>query len=82
MDGLLRKGSNLYAQGVNSGAPQIGTAGSGTLGAIQTGQLEGSNVDLAAQFAQMIQAQQGFNANTKVITTTDNMLNQVISIVP
>ena len=47
-----------------------------------SGQLEGSNVDLATQFAQMIQAQQGFNANAKVITTTNSMLQSVISIVP
>jgi len=81
-DGLIRDGSNLFSAGVNSGQPQIGQAGIGTLGTIGTGQLEGSNVDLAAQFAQMIQAQQGFNANTKVVTTTNNMLQAVISIVP
>jgi len=81
-DGLLREGHNLYAAGINSGAPQVGPAGVGNLGSINTGQLEGSNVDLAAQFAQMIQAQQGFNANTKVVTTTNNMLQSVISIIP
>lgn len=81
-DGLIRQGNNLYTLGVNSGNPQVGTAGVGTLGTLSTGQLEGSNVDLATQFAQMIQAQQGFNANTKVITTTNNMLQAVISIVP
>jgi flagellar hook protein FlgE len=81
-DDLLRQGNNLYTEGVNSGKPQVGAAGTGTLGPIATGQLEGSNVDLAAQFGQMIQAQQGFNSNTKVITTTNNMLQAVISIVP
>jgi flagellar hook protein FlgE len=81
-DDLQREGNNLYAAGVNSGSPQIGHAGSGTLGPIATGQLEGSNVDLAAQFGNMIQAQQGFNANTKVVTTTNNMLQSRISIVP
>lgn len=81
-DGLIRQGNNLYALGVNSGNAQVGIAGVGTLGTISTGQLEGSNVDLATQFAQMIQAQQGFNANTKVITTTNSMLQSIISIVP
>ncbi len=81
-DGLVRQGNNLFSAGINSGQPQIGQPGIGTLGTIDTGQLEGSNVDLAAQFAQMIQAQQGFNANTKVVTTTNNMLQSVISIVP
>ncbi len=81
-DGLIREGSNLYSTGVNSGPPQVGDANSANLGSILTGQLEGSNVDLAAQFGQMIQAQQGFNANTKVITTTNSMLQSVLSIVP
>jgi flagellar hook protein FlgE len=81
-DGLERDGNNLFSVGTNSGSPQVGIAGVGSLGTISTGQLEGSNVDLAAQFAQMIQAQQGFNANTKVVTTTNNMLQSVISIVP
>lgn len=81
-DGLIRQGNNLYTESVNSGSPQVAVAGLGNLGAIATGQLEGSNVDLAAQFGQMIQAQQGFNANTKVITTTNNLLQSVISIVP
>jgi flagellar hook protein FlgE len=81
-DGLQRDGDNLYSQGVNSGTPLYGQAGTGTLGTVSTGQLEGSNVDLAAQFAQMIQAQQGFNANAKVITTSNQMLQSVMGIVP
>ena len=81
-DGLLREGNNLYTPGVNSGAPQYGQPGIGSLGKINTGQLEGSNVDLAAQFAEMIQAQQGFNANTKVVTTTNQMLQSIIGIIP
>lgn len=81
-DGLQHDGNNLYTEGVNSGTAQLGVGGEGTMGTIETGQLEGSNVDLAAQFAQMIQAQQGFNANTKVVTTTNNMLQSIISIIP
>jgi len=95
-DGLIREGSNLYSAGVDAGQSQFtntsptgttaasayGVAGSSTLGTVGAGQLEGSNVDLAKQFADMIQAQQGFNANTKVITTTNNMLQSVLSIVP
>jgi len=93
-DGLIRNGGNLYSAGVNAGQAQFPTTaggttttpyaagGTGTLGAIGAGQLEGSNVDLAKQFADMIQAQQGFNANTKVITTTNNMIQSVLSIVP
>jgi flagellar hook protein FlgE len=82
VDDLQRMGNNMYQEGVNSGKPLYGQAGTGTLGTIATGQLEGSNVDLAAQFGSMIQAQQGFNANSKVVTTTDNMLQSLISIIP
>lgn len=81
-DGLIRQGNNLYSPSVNSGSPLYAVAGVGNVGAIATGQLEGSNVDLAAQFGDMIQAQQGFNANTKVISTTNSLLQSVIAIVP
>jgi len=81
-DGLLREGNNLNAVGPNSGLPQLGAAGVGTMGVIHTGQLEGSNVDLASQFSQMIQAQQGFNANTKVLSTTHAMVQSLFQILP
>ncbi len=81
-DGLLREGNNLNSVGPNSGLPQLGVAGVGTMGVIHTGQLEGSNVDLASQFSQMIQAQQGFNANTKVLSTTHAMVQSLFQILP
>jgi flagellar hook protein FlgE len=80
-DGLQRAGNNLYTVGNNSGNPQYTVPGTGTLGTIATGQLEGSNVDLAVQLAQMIQAQQGYNANTKVVSTTDAMLQALMTTV-
>ncbi len=81
-DGLIRMGNNMATPSVNSGSPQVSVAGLGNIGQISTGQLEGSNVDLAAQFGLMIEAQQGFNANTKVISTTNSLLQSVISIIP
>lgn len=71
--GLEKVGDNLYATTVNSGAAQvmdITTDG----GYMQSGVLEGSNVDLAREFTEMITTQRGFQANSKVITTSDEML--------
>ncbi len=78
-NGLLSAGQNLYRPWLNSGDPQIGTPGSGARGAITSGYLEGSNVDLAQEFTNMITAQRGFQANSRVITTSDEMLQELIS---
>ena len=72
--GLTKAGENLYATSNNSGDPQIGTGGSGGRGTFRAGSLEMSNVDLAQQFSDMIITQRGFQANSKIITTTDEML--------
>ncbi|MBP2662586.1 MAG: flagellar hook protein FlgE [Firmicutes bacterium] len=72
--GLTKAGENLYAKSNNSGDPQIGTGGSGGRGTFTAGSLEMSNVDLAQQFSDMIITQRGFQANSKIITTTDEML--------
>ncbi|MBP2635817.1 MAG: flagellar hook protein FlgE [Firmicutes bacterium] len=73
--GLNKAGSNLFSTTTNSGDPQIGTAGSGGRGTFSAGTLEMSNVDLAQQFSDMIITQRGFQANSKIITTTDEMLD-------
>ena len=78
-NGLLSAGQNLLRPWLNSGDPQIGTPGSGARGAIASGYLEGSNVDLAQEFTNMITAQRGFQANSRVITTSDEMLQELIS---
>jgi flagellar hook protein FlgE len=78
--GLIKVGGNMYQQSPNSGAPQIGTAGSGSRGQISTGFLEMSNVDLAQQFTNMIMAERGFQANSRVITTSDEMLQDLVNI--
>ncbi|MDA3904186.1 MAG: flagellar hook protein FlgE [Desulfuromusa sp.] len=76
---LTKIGSNMYAQSTTSGAPVVGTIGSG-VGNIFTNALELSNVDMAQEFVKMITTQRGFSANSKTITTTDEMLAEVINL--
>lgn len=77
--GLNKSGNNLYSPTNNSGNPQVGTPGNG-LGALQAGMLEMSNVDLATAFTEMIVAQRGFEANTKIITTSDQILQDLVNL--
>jgi flagellar hook protein FlgE len=58
----------------------MGTAGSGGRGAMSAGALESSNVDLAEEFVGLIQHQRSFSANSKTITTADEMLQELINI--
>lgn len=76
---LDKIGNNMYSQSNNSGVPVVGTVGSG-VGSIFTNALELSNVDLAQEFVKMITTQRGFSANSKTITTTDEMLAEVINL--
>ena len=76
--GLQRSGNNDFQSTANSGLPQTGAATEGSFGQISTGYLEQSNVDLSNEFTNMIITQRGFQANTKVVSTVDQMLNDVI----
>ena len=76
---LDKVGNNMFAQSTSSGVPVVGTVGSG-VGNIFTNALELSNVDLASEFVKMITTQRGFSANSKTITTTDEMLAEVINL--
>lgn len=78
--GLVKKANNLYAEGGNSGDAQIGAAGSGSRGTLLAQNLEMSNVDLAAEFTDMIVSQRGFQANAKTINTADQMLQEIIAL--
>ena len=78
--GLSREGGNLYAETRNSGQPTTGTAGSAGLGQIAPNSIEQSNVDLSTEFVNMIIQQRGFQANSRVITTTDDMLGELINL--
>ncbi len=78
--GLIRVGDNLYSVSMNSGAAVIGTAGAGIRASIISNSLESSNVDLANEFTKMIIAQRGFEANSRVITTSDTILGELINL--
>lgn len=79
-EGLAHLGNNLFGATADSGAPIVGTPKASGLGSILSSSLELSNVDLAAQFTKMIEYQRGFDANSKVITTTDEMLTTLVNI--
>ena len=79
--GLERTGDNLFVEGPASGVALIGVAGSGGHGAITGGALEGANVDLATEFANMIITQRGYQANARTITTADTMLQEAVNLV-
>jgi flagellar hook protein FlgE len=76
--GLTKSGNSSYSVGDNSGAAQIGTAGTGGRGTLTAGALEMSNVDLSQEFTGLIIAQRGFQANSKVITTSDQILQDLV----
>jgi len=78
--GLQKLGSNLWGETSISGQPLIGEANTGSRGTIMGNALEQSNVDLAEEFVDMIVTQRAFQANSKSITTTDQMLNTIMEI--
>ncbi|MFO7849190.1 MAG: flagellar hook protein FlgE [Spirochaetia bacterium] len=78
--GLEKEGENTYSQTINSGEARIGEAGSAGKGDMISGALEMSNVDLSQQFTDMIVTQRGFQANSKTITTSDQMLQELLTL--
>ncbi len=78
-DGLQKAGKNQFFSTMKSGEPRIGLAQSGTRGSVYASSLEESNVDLAGQFVNMIMTQRGFQANSRSITTTDSMIEEVVN---
>jgi flagellar hook protein FlgE len=77
---LERVGNGLFTATQESGDPIVGRPGVGGNGEILAGSLEASNVDLAAEFVNMIAVQRGFQGNSKSITTADEMLNDVVNL--
>jgi len=78
--GLQSIGMNLYLQTTASGDPLIQLAGSTGVGTVYQGYLENSNVDLSAEFTEMILTQRGFEANSRSITTSDQMLQELLAL--
>ncbi|MBU2538578.1 MAG: flagellar hook-basal body complex protein [Proteobacteria bacterium] len=78
--GLRKEGGNIFRETTASGAPITGPPETNGLGSISPNSLEQSNVDLGAEFVKLITTQRGFQANSKIITTTDEMLADLINI--
>jgi len=78
--GLEKTAENMYQVTPNSGDPIIGLPGSSGLGSVNSGTLEMSNVDISNEFAEMISTQRGFQANSRIITTSDEMLQELVNL--
>jgi flagellar hook protein FlgE len=76
--GLERDGGSLWSQSASSGSAVVGTPNTGGFGQTLGGQLEMSNVDMATEFTNMIEAERGYQANASAITTADQMLQTVV----
>ncbi len=78
--GLQRMGENVYSESSNSGLAILNFAGEGSASSITPGALESSNVDISQEFTNMIIAQRGFQANARVISTADEILQELVNI--
>ncbi|HBN07114.1 MAG TPA: hypothetical protein DD435_00195 [Cyanobacteria bacterium UBA8530] len=78
--GLTRKTDNVFASTNNTGEAMIGSAGAGGRGTIQAGALEMSNVDLASSFSEMIIAQRAFQSNSRIVTVSDEILQEMMNL--
>lgn len=78
-EGLNKAGGNIFQSSANSGDPQFGIGG-GSYGTVVSGKLEMSNVDLSEEFTEMIVAQRGFQANSRIITTSDEILQELVNL--
>jgi len=78
--GLEKTGASGYRATFNSGDPTLGTPGAAGLGSLTSGALEMSNVDLSQEFTNLIVAQRGFQANARIITTSDEVLQELTNL--
>lgn len=78
--GLEKTAENMFQVTPNSGDPIVGLPGSSGLGSLNSGTLEMSNVDISNEFAEMISTQRGFQANSRIITTSDEMLQELVNL--
>ena len=79
-EGMERVTGTNFRETPNSGLPQIGPSGNGGRGIIASGSLEMANVDLAEEFTQLIVSQRGFQANSRVVTTSDELLQEIVNL--
>ena len=78
--GLQLNGTNYYSMSQNSGEPKLCDPGSDGTGSLKSSALEMSNVDLSSEFAEMITTQRGYQANARIITVSDTMLEELINL--
>ncbi|MBI3813964.1 MAG: flagellar hook protein FlgE [Nitrospinae bacterium] len=78
--GLTRTGNSLFAESATSGQPVLGLARAGGFGSIAGSSLEQSNIDLGTEFVTMIQTQRGYQANSRIITTADEMMTEAVNL--
>lgn len=79
-DGLRREGNNLFSAGPEAGAMEMGVAGTENYGTVAAYNIETSNVDMATEMVNMIVTQRGFQSNSKVVTTADQMLQKAMEL--
>ncbi|ALV22037.1 flagellar hook-basal body complex protein [Carnobacterium antarcticum] len=79
-DGLEKQGGNLYSKSANSGEPTLGNPSDPGYGSVRSGFLEMSNVDLANEFTEMIVTSRSYQANSRSITVSDTMLEELINL--
>ncbi len=78
--GLRKVGGSAFAESSSSGAPQVGRPSTGGRGRLVSGNLEMSNVDLSTEFTNMIMTQRGFQANTRIISAADEMIQDLVNL--
>ncbi|HCC02538.1 MAG TPA: flagellar hook-basal body protein, partial [Ruminococcaceae bacterium] len=78
--GLQAVGSNYFKASLNSGDPKVSIPGEDSTGTLKSDALEMSNVDLASEFADMIMTQRGFQANSRIITVSDSMMEELVNL--
>ena len=81
VQGLEAQGQNYYMETANSGLAQVSAGLTGSAGAVSSGQLESSNVDVALEFTQLIVAQRGFSANARTITVASEVMEEMTNII-
>ena len=81
VQGLEKLGNGDYATTLASGNASISTSGSAGLGTMQDAALEGSNVNISAEFSDLIIAQRAFEANSKAVTTFDTVTQETINMI-
>lgn len=80
LDGLISQGGGLYTESSASGEPKLGAPGEGSSGRLMSGALEQSNVDMATELTKIITFQRGYQANARLITTSDQILQETLNL--